>query len=166
MKYMSARDQEEAPDFYKEYVKEVLNRVCENARNEFEAIWNEWLRKPHKARTIIADELSSKNIQIRAHMLKSDIFKDEKLVRYIMEQYVPLTLKKVVSVDTIMKRVPENYQHAICAMWLASRYVYSTGVDGNEFDFFRFMTEKSNAAHNCSATNESTKTSSKVTDTK
>lgn len=94
----------------------MLHRIGENARNEFEAIWKEWLRQPHKARTIIADELSSRNVQIRAHMLRSDIFKDHRLVRYIMEQYVPVTLKKVVPVDVIMKRVSENYQHAICAM--------------------------------------------------
>ncbi|KPI82732.1 Glutamate dehydrogenase [Leptomonas seymouri] len=77
-------------------------------------------------------------------MLSSDIFQNRDLVRYVLEQYTPTTLKEVVPIDVIMQRVPENYQHAICAMWLTSRYVYQTGIDSNEFDFFRYMTEVSN----------------------
>ncbi|KAK7196070.1 glutamate dehydrogenase [Novymonas esmeraldas] len=140
-KYMSAKSATDAPEFYKKYVKEILDRIEENAKLEFNAIWREWEKDPQQSRTLLIDTLSSKNVQIRANMLSTDIFQNRKLVRYVMEQYAPATLKAVVPVEVMMQRVPENYQHAICAMWLASRYVYQTGADSNEFDFFRFMTE-------------------------
>lgn len=143
-KYMSARSATDAPEFYKAYVQEILDRIEQNARMEFDAIWREWEKNPQQAKTLIIDALSSKNVQIRANMLSSDIFENEDLVRYIMKQYAPKTLLEVVPVDTMLQRVPKNYQHAICAMWLASRYVYSTGIDSNEFDFFRYMTDISN----------------------
>lgn len=140
-KYMSAKGATDAPEFYKKYVQEILDRIEENAKLEFEAIWREWEKNPAQPKTLIADALSSKNVKIRANMLSSDIFDNKELVRYVMEQYAPKTLKEVVPVDVMLQRVPENYQHAICAMWLASRYVYQTGIDSNEFDFFRYMTE-------------------------
>lgn len=140
-KYMSAKNEKDAPEFYKKYVQEILDRIEENAKLEFEAIWREWEKNPLQPKTLIADALSSKNVKIRATMLSSDIFQNKDLVRYVMEQYAPKTLKEVVPVDVMMQRVPENYQHAICAMWLASRYVYQTGIDSNEFDFFRYMTD-------------------------
>ncbi|KAG5509131.1 hypothetical protein JKF63_06140 [Porcisia hertigi] len=140
-KYMSAKSATDAPEFYKKYVQEILDRIEENAKLEFKAIWREWEKDPQQSKTLIADALSRKNVQIRKNMLSSDIFQNPALVRYVMEQYAPKTLKEVVPVDVMLKRVPENYQHAICAMWLASRYVYQTGVDSNEFDFFRYMTD-------------------------
>ncbi|KPA75099.1 putative mitochondrial glutamate dehydrogenase (GDH) [Leptomonas pyrrhocoris] len=143
-KYMSAKSETDAPEFYKKYVQEILDRVEENAKLEFEAIWREGEKNPQQPKTLIADALSSKNVQIRANMLSSDIFQSKDLVRYVMGEYAPKTLKEVVPVDVMLQRVPENYQHAICAMWLASRYVYQTGIDSNEFDFFRYMTEINN----------------------
>lgn len=145
-KYMSAKSATDAPAFYKKYVQEILGRIEENAKLEFNAIWREWEKNPQQSKTLLADALSSKNVQIRANMLSSDIFQNKNLVRYVMEQYAPKTLKEVVTTDVMLQRVPENYQHAICAMWLASRYVYQTGIDSNEFDFFRYMTEVYNEA--------------------
>jgi len=51
-----------------------------------------------------------------------------------------------VPIDTLMQRVPAKYQHAICAMWLASDHVYKTGARGTEFDYFQFMQGHFNAA--------------------
>ncbi|KAG5504625.1 hypothetical protein JIQ42_06463 [Leishmania sp. Namibia] len=140
-KYMSAKSATDAPEFYKRYVQEILDRIEENAKLEFNAIWREWEKDPNQPKTLIADALSRKNVQMRANVLGSDIFQNRDLVRYVMDQYALKTLKEVVPVDVMLERVPKNYQHAICAMWLASRYVYQTGVDSNEFDFFRYMTE-------------------------
>eukprot|EP00796_Vickermania_ingenoplastis_P001329 gene1328-772_t len=138
-KYMSAKSATDAPAFYKKYVKEIEKRIVDNAEKEFEAIWANWLQNPSQPKTLISDALSSKNVQIRANILKSDLFKDKRLVKYIMNEYVPKTLLEVVPIDTVLQRVPVNYQHAICAMWLASNYVYTTTLESNEFDFFRFM---------------------------
>ncbi|EPY20041.1 glutamate dehydrogenase [Strigomonas culicis] len=144
VKYMSAQTMQTAPEFYKKYVQEILDRIEENARLEFEAIWSESLRNPSMPRTLIADALSSKNVQMRANMLNSDLFENKDLVRYILKLYTPKTMLEKVDIDAIMQRVPVSYQHAICAMYLASRYVYATGMHSNEFDFFKYM----NNVHN------------------
>nr|AGT02522.1 glutamate dehydrogenase [Herpetomonas muscarum] len=144
--HMCVTDPANPPDFYKRYVQEILERLEHNAELEFDAIWREWEKNPSQPKTLIADALSAKNVDIRANMLASDLFKNEKLVRYVMSQYAPKTLLEVVPVEKLCERVPQNYQHAICAMWLASRFVYSTGMHSNEFDFFTYMTEISNKA--------------------
>lgn len=146
-KYMFANSADDATAFYKSYVLEIKERIQHNAEMEFNAIWREWEKNPATPKTIIVDELSSKNVMIRADMLGSDIFKDKALVRRIMCAYTPKTLQEVVPMDVILQRVPENYQHAICAMWLASRYVYTVGAHGNEFDFFKFLTGEMRGLH-------------------
>ncbi|EKG01927.1 glutamate dehydrogenase, putative [Trypanosoma cruzi] len=138
-KYMCATSKENTPEFYKKYVKDIIDRIEDNARREFEAIWRDHESHPGMSKTLISDTLSEKNVKVRANILASDVFKNKKLVRYILFHYTPKTLLEVVTVDELMNRVPIAYQHAICAMWLASEYVYSTGIDSNEFDFFSFM---------------------------
>lgn len=138
---MCVTDPAHVPDFYKRYVKEIMQRLETNAKLEFNAIWTEWEKNPQQPKTLIADALSAKNVNIRANMLASSIFENKKLLRYLMNEYTPKTLAEVVDLDTLCTRVPENYQKAIGAMLLASHYVYSTGIDSNEFDFFKFMTD-------------------------
>ncbi|RNF15104.1 glutamate dehydrogenase [Trypanosoma conorhini] len=138
-KYMCAESPEKLPEFYKNYVKDIIARVESHALREFDAIWRDHESHPGMPKTIIADTLSSKNVKVRASILASDVFKNQKLVRYILLNYTPKTLLDVVPLEVLMQRVPVAYQHAICAMWLASEYVYSTGMDSNEFDFFSFM---------------------------
>ncbi|ORC88170.1 glutamate dehydrogenase [Trypanosoma theileri] len=139
-KYMCAQSADEAPEFYKNYVRDIISRIESNAQREFDAIWREYETHKGMAKTRIADALSEKNVKVRASILSSDVFKNEDLVRYILVQYTPKTLLDVVPLDVLMQRVPVDYQHAICAMWLASEYVYTTGMDSHEFDFFTFMT--------------------------
>ena len=136
---MSARSADDAPEFYKSIVAEICSRVENNANREFEAIWREHEANPTTPKTLICDALSEKIVVIRTNILKSNVFEDKKFLRYVMLNYTPQTLQKTVPIDTIMERVPANYQHAICAMWLASDYVYKNGSKGNEFDFFQFM---------------------------
>jgi len=140
-KLMSAKSATDAPDFYKRYVKEIEKLINEYAKKEFEALWAIWKENPQMPKTLISDSISSRIAQIRANILSSNLFEDKKLVRYIMKEYTPKVLQEAVPIDTVIQRVPVNYQHAICAMWLASNYVYSTSLESNEFDFFRFMTE-------------------------
>lgn len=135
----SARSADDAPEFYKSIVAEICSRVENNANREFEAIWREHEANPTTPKTLICDALSEKIVVIRTNILKSNVFEDKKFLRYVMLNYTPQTLQKTVPIDTIMERVPANYQHAICAMWLASDYVYKNGSKGNEFDFFQFM---------------------------
>ncbi|KAH9600656.1 NAD-glutamate dehydrogenase [Trypanosoma melophagium] len=139
-KHMCAQSADSAPEFYKNYVQDIIARIESNAQREFDAIWRESETHPGMVKTLIADALSEKNVKVRANILSSDVFKNKDLVRYILLQYTPKTLLSVVPLDVLIQRVPVDYQYAICAMWLASEYVYTTGMDSNEFDFFTFMT--------------------------
>ncbi|KEG08275.1 glutamate dehydrogenase [Trypanosoma grayi] len=138
-RYMCAASSETVPEFYKDYVKDIITRIENNAQREFEAIWRDHELHPGMAKTLIADALSEKNVKMRANILASDVFKNQELMRYILLQYTPKTLLSVVPLEVLMERVPVGYQQAICAMWLASEYVYTKGMDSNEFDFFKFM---------------------------
>lgn len=128
-------------EFYNSMVEDICQFVEERAHREFELIWKTQQEHPEMPKTLIVDALSRKIVDIRSFILKSNLFEDKKFVRYILDQYTPKTLKTVVSVDDIMVRVPQNYQQAICAVWLASNYVYSYGIYSNEFDFYQFMQE-------------------------
>lgn len=138
-KHMSAKNENDAPQFYKDLVKEICARVENNAHREFEAIWKAHLAQPGKPKTEICDELSEKIVLIRTNVLKSNIFADKQFLRFVIDTYTPKTIKTVVPVDTLLQRVPEAYLHAICAMWIASDYVYKYGSAGTEFDFFEHM---------------------------
>jgi len=134
------------PEFYQRLVKEISSIIYNNARREFELIWRIAQEHPDIPKSIITDRLSRKIVEIRGFIYESSMFDDKKFVRYVLDAYAPKTLKEAVSVDEMMKRVPENYQRAICSIWLASNYVYSKGIDSNEFDFYEFMrTHRANA---------------------
>nr|AGT02762.1 glutamate dehydrogenase [Angomonas desouzai] len=145
-KHMCVHKGQPVPEFYKKYVEEIKDRIQENARLEFNAIWAESLKDPKTPRIYIADRLSQKNVNMRANMLNSDLFENKQLVRYILKEYTPKTILELVDIDTIMQRVPVGYQHAICAMSLVSKYVYSSGLHANEFDFFKYMNMMANNA--------------------
>eukprot|EP00455_Lapot_gusevi_P048850 TRINITY_DN6819_c0_g2_i8.p2 TRINITY_DN6819_c0_g2~~TRINITY_DN6819_c0_g2_i8.p2 ORF type:complete len:148 (+),score=51.25 TRINITY_DN6819_c0_g2_i8:219-662(+) len=136
---MSAKNENDAPQFYKDLVKEICARVENNAHREFEAIWKAHLAQPGKPKTEICDELSEKIVLIRTNVLKSNIFADKQFLRFVIDTYTPKTIKTVVPIDTLLQRVPEAYLHAICSMWIASDYVYKYGSAGTEFDFFEYM---------------------------
>jgi glutamate dehydrogenase len=136
---MSAKNEKDAPQFYKDLVEEICSRVEHNARREFDAIWREYEANPLRPKTLICDDLSRKIVEIRQHILNSDIFDDKKFMFYVINQYAPNTLKYTVPVGTIVQRVPEKYLRAIGAIYLASDYVYTKGSSGNEFDFFQSM---------------------------
>lgn len=152
-KCMCASTQAELPEFYKNYVKDIITRIETSAEREFEAIWREREAHPDMPMSLIADALSEKNVKLRANILSSDVFKNQELVKYVLLNYTPKTLINLVPLETLMERVPLNYQHAICAMWLASEYVYTFGIESNEFDFFTFMNTQMKKASEIMASN-------------
>jgi len=45
-----------------------------------------------------------------------------------------------VGVEGIMARAPKAYLKAFVASWIASKFVYESGLDGNEsYTFYRYM---------------------------
>jgi glutamate dehydrogenase len=130
-----------APEFYQKQVEEICERVQMNAAREFECIWREATNNyKGGSKVLISDELSRKINTIKTFVQSSDMHHDAALFKFIISQYVlPSTLRQV-SLDEVMKRVPQAYLVAIFAIYIASNFVYDYGLEGsNEFSFFQFM---------------------------
>ncbi|MGB9765270.1 MAG: NAD-glutamate dehydrogenase domain-containing protein [Candidatus Saccharicenans sp.] len=130
----------EESDFRKQYVKEIIDIIKENARLEFEIIWKENARKGIP-RAILTDLISEKINQIKDAIRESDLIKDKALLKKVVESGVPQSLVQLVGINRLMAKIPENYLRALFASRLAGRYVYSHGLDSNEVDFYKFIEE-------------------------
>ncbi|MBN2246648.1 MAG: NAD-glutamate dehydrogenase [Candidatus Aminicenantes bacterium] len=126
------------PDFRKQYVREILQIIRENAAQEFEIIWLENQRKKI-FRSILTDMISNKINSIGDSIYTSDLPSNKNLFRSVIQYYCPPVLVQKVGIEKIMKRVPESYLKAIFASRLASQYVYKFGLDAGEIDFFNFI---------------------------
>ncbi|KAI0792961.1 NAD-specific glutamate dehydrogenase [Irpex lacteus] len=126
-------------DFYKSYVRDIQQKITENAAAEFHCIWKEHQRlQGAKARTIISDELSSKLNDLQAELEASDLFDDEASRKGVIRRAVPQTLVEKVGLEELLKRLPEPYQRALFSSWVASHFIYKYGVNGSSVDFFHF----------------------------
>jgi len=129
--------------FYEAYAKEVVARVTENARVEFEAV-NADAEKGYLGgkRTLIGDAYSRKMVEIFEFVTASDLCKDETLFRYVLWKYTPKTLlNNGFTIDKILKQAPLAYLQAIFHKQIASQFVYSAGIAANEFSFYQYMTK-------------------------
>lgn len=136
--HMQVKENGEYPDFYKIYVNEVIRKIKANARSEFNCIWNEHERTGiprSKLSDIISNKINSLNDKIRS----SDLWQNKAIVNVVMKEALPKPLLEKLGLETIMKRVPDNYLGAIFSCYLASNYVYKFGLEATEFDFFEFM---------------------------
>ena len=52
---------------------------------------------------------------------------------------LPKTLQGLLGLETIMERLPEDYIRAVLGYYVASRYIYKVGLEGNEFQFYEYM---------------------------
>jgi glutamate dehydrogenase len=146
-------------EFYQNYVKDIQEKISENAAAEFQCIWKEHARlSGSKPRTIISDELSSTLNNLQAELESSDLFDDLPSRKGVMRKAIPKTLVEKVGLDELLKRLPEPYQRAIFSSWVSSRFVslyglsildpfsqrkrrkqiYKYGVNGSSVDFFHF----------------------------
>jgi glutamate dehydrogenase len=126
------------PEFYEKYVVEVQNKIADNARQEFECIWNEHERTG-VYRCLLTDQLSIKINTLTQEVKNSGLWKDEKMRKKILLEALPQTLLGKISIDKIIERVPTNYLDALLSAHLASRYIYQSGLNPNEFSFYMFM---------------------------
>jgi glutamate dehydrogenase len=134
---MCVRDGVES-EFRKQYIQEVLATIRENARLEFEIIWEEHVRKGIP-RAILTDLISEKINNIKDSIRESDLFHDKALLKKVIETGVPKSLLQLVGINRFLNKLPENYLRALFASLLAGRYVYKHGLDANEVDFYRFL---------------------------
>ena len=111
-------------DFYQNYVRDIQNKVSENAANEFQCIWREHARmKGAKSRTCISDDLSSKLNSLQAELESSDLFDDLGSRLGVMRRAIPKTLVEQVGLETLLERLPEHYQRALFSSWTGSNFV-------------------------------------------
>ncbi|KAF8578923.1 NADH-dependent glutamate dehydrogenase [Ramaria rubella] len=127
-------------DFYNSYVKDIQQKIAENAAAEFQCIQKEHIRlKGAKPRTIISDELSSIINDLQDELESSDLFDDLPSRQGVLNRAIPETLRNKVGLDVLLKRLPEQYQRALFSSWVASHYVYRYGVAASSVDFFHFV---------------------------
>jgi glutamate dehydrogenase len=111
-------------EFYNAYVKDIQQKITENAQSESICIWREFQRlNGTKPRTLITDELSNTLNDLQADLEASDLFDDVPSRRGVLSQAVPNTLLKKVGLDTLLQRLPEQYQRALFASWVSSHFV-------------------------------------------
>jgi len=131
---------EKVPTFYGDYVKEVHRIIEENARLEFQCIWNEH-EKSGTPRSPLSDVISNKINELSKSIAESDLWTtNPDLRRRVLYEACPRNLLELLGLEIILKRVPETYARAIFGCYLASRYVYQFGLSANpEFAFFKFL---------------------------
>lgn len=131
----------ELPDFYKRYVKDVIEIVEGNAYAEFDALWAAH-KKTGIAHFKLTDVLSVKINEINVACQESDsMISNHALRRAVLAKALPQSLQDQIGLDTLMDRLPEDYVKAVVGYYVASRYVYEYGLDGNEFNFYDYMTQ-------------------------
>jgi glutamate dehydrogenase len=131
----------EAPQFYKDYVKEVQRKIQDNARLEFEAIWREH-EQTGTARSILSDKLSVAITTLDEELQHSDLWANEQIRHAVLADALPNLLLKKIGLETIISRVPESYLRAIFGSYLASRFVYEFGSQPSQFAFYDFMSKR------------------------
>lgn len=126
------------PAFRETYVAEILDIIRENASLEFDVIERE-KKRTGTSRVMLSDLLSEKINTVADSIYASQLFKDDVIFRNILECCCPRVLIEFIGFDQILQRVPRAYLMAIFASRLASRYVYTYGLNANEIDFHNFL---------------------------
>ncbi|CAJ1429371.1 unnamed protein product, partial [Effrenium voratum] len=131
------------PAFYETYVRQIQDTIAENARNEFRAIWKANQGAPHiskvEATKVISSKINALQDAIMDQFASMDSSERDKLVRAVLQHAVPPVILQHLGVEGILERVPSNYVAAVIGAWVASRFVYSKGVDAAEVSFFFFL---------------------------
>ncbi|OUM51244.1 hypothetical protein BVG19_g334 [[Candida] boidinii] len=130
----------EAPEFYKNYVKEVQSIVVRNAKNEFEMLWK-LKESTGKTFSELSDDLSLAINKLADELASSEeLWNDDAAFRNaVLIDALPELLLKEIGIENILKRVPVAYLRAIFATRLGSEYVYSRGIDANPAKFLEFI---------------------------
>ncbi|MCI0511857.1 NAD-glutamate dehydrogenase [candidate division KSB1 bacterium] len=135
--YLCVRD-DHVPAFRQQYVQDVIEIIRSNARHEFNVMWNEH-QQNKTPYTLLTDLVSNKINDVTDAIHDSDLWQDPQLMRKVVQAHCPPTLVKQLGIETILKRVPQNYLQAIVSSWLASHYIYKYGLHANEVDFNHFL---------------------------
>ncbi|CAK9782342.1 NAD-dependent glutamate dehydrogenase [Cutaneotrichosporon oleaginosum] len=130
--------------FYQAYVKEVQQKICENAAAEFNCIQKTWnSAKGTKSRTAISDELSQTLNKLQDSLEHSDLYDNEIARRNVLKRAFPSTLQeKLGGIDNMMARLEPAYLKAAWSAYVSSHFVYESGLDdAGNVAFFKFFTK-------------------------
>jgi glutamate dehydrogenase len=114
----------------------VQNIIQRNAELEFECIWREHERTG-RPRSVLSDELSEKINQLTDSVSESTLWDQSNIKNNVLLAAMPPTLLKLLGLNKILERVPPAYAKAVFCAFLASRFVYTSGLAPSEFKFFR-----------------------------
>lgn len=128
----------DTPEFRQTYIEEIIDLIRINAKLEFDIIERE-KEKNDIPRVILTDLVSQKINAVTDAVYASDLHKDKRLFENAIQCCCPRVLIKKVGFERVLERVPDTYLQAIFASRLASRYVYSFGLDANEIDFHKYI---------------------------
>src|SRR6266852_2067540 len=105
--------------FYQSYVKDIQDKIAENAALEFSCIWREHARlQGAKARTTISDELSITLNNLQTELESSDLFDDAPSRTSVLNRAIPQTLVDKIGLDTLTERLPKPHQRALFSSWV------------------------------------------------
>ncbi|RPA83364.1 NAD-specific glutamate dehydrogenase [Ascobolus immersus RN42] len=123
------------PAFYDAYVKTVQEKIKENARLEFEAMWreHELTGKPY---SLLSDEISLAIVKMDEELQASDLWNNQALRRAVLNEALPNLLIEKIGLDTLLGRIPEKYLRSIFGSYLASRFVYEHGSTPSAVTFY------------------------------
>jgi glutamate dehydrogenase len=125
-------------DFRKRYVKEIIDTIKKNARQEFNLLWSEHERTG-KPMTLITNELSSRINDLTDAVMNSRLPEQYSLRRKVVSAYVPRPLLDLLGIDTILQRLPENYTRSIVSSNIAVSFVYTCGLNADEVSFYSYV---------------------------
>jgi glutamate dehydrogenase len=118
-------------------VKQVQQRLENNALLEWACIWNEHERTG-APRCVLTDQLSLK-INDLNDGITHELWETSPIKRQILESAIPPVLNELIGIDKVMQRVPTNYLQAIFGAYIASHYIYHSGLQASELHFYRWM---------------------------
>ena len=124
--------------FRKRYVEEIIETIRSNARSEFNLLWSEHERTG-KPMTHLTNEVSTRINDLTDAVVNSNLPEHESLRRRVVSGYVPSSLLELIGIDTILRRLPENYVRSIVASSIATMFVYTCGLDSDEVAFYNYM---------------------------
>ncbi|CAI6335193.1 unnamed protein product [Periconia digitata] len=141
IQHMCIREDGTAPEFYNNYVKQVQATIQNNARLEFEAIWREH-QATGQPRSTLSDTLSIAITKLDEELQNTDLWNNVEFRQSVLGEALPNLLLEQIGLDKLMERVPDNYLRAIFGSYLASRFVYTYGINASQFAFFDFMSKR------------------------
>jgi len=127
------------PPFRERYIRDIVERIKENADAEFSILWKT-SRENGRPLSGLSDELSARILEVTAGVEASSLFDDTTLVSNVIPLHVPSALIGAVGgVERLLDHLPRPYLKAIFARTIARRFVYEYGVEPSYEDYRLFV---------------------------